>query len=83
MTEWLTEMFPVRKPVIGMLHLSALPGDPGYDTQAGLSAVVDRAKTELDALRNSRFYKVATSLRNMRLRVRRLIASADGARFDH
>ncbi|QEN14691.1 BtpA/SgcQ family protein [Mycolicibacterium sp. ELW1] len=33
-----------------MLHLSALPGDPGFDTRAGLSAVVDRAKEELDAL---------------------------------
>jgi len=43
-------MFPVRKPVIAMLHLSALPGDPGFDSTAGLSAVVDRAKAELAAL---------------------------------
>jgi membrane complex biogenesis BtpA family protein len=33
-----------------MLHLSALPGDPGYDTRAGISAIVDRAKEELACL---------------------------------
>jgi membrane complex biogenesis BtpA family protein len=51
-TTWLDEVFGVRKPVIAMLHLSALPGDPGFDSAAGLSAVVDRAKAELDALQS-------------------------------
>ncbi|KUI39817.1 BtpA/SgcQ family protein [Mycobacterium sp. GA-2829] len=51
MTNWLDEVFAVRKPVIAMLHLSALPGDPGYDSAAGLRAVVDRAREELAALR--------------------------------
>ena len=50
MTTWLTDVFAAPKPVIAMLHLSALPGDPGYDTRAGISAVVARAKEELDAL---------------------------------
>lgn len=50
MSDWLTTVFPVRKPVIAMLHLSALPGDPGFDSTGGLAAVVDRAKYELDAL---------------------------------
>src|ERR1700761_1000050 len=50
MTTWLTDVFKSPKPVIAMLHLSALPGDPGYDTTAGISAVVARAKRELDAL---------------------------------
>jgi membrane complex biogenesis BtpA family protein len=50
MTTWLTDVFESSKPVIAMLHLSALPGDPGYDTRAGISAVVARAKGELDAL---------------------------------
>ncbi len=49
MTNWLTDVFPV-KPVIAMLHLAALPGDPGFDTTAGISAVIDRAKGELEAL---------------------------------
>jgi uncharacterized protein len=51
-TTWLDEVFGVRKPVIAMLHLSALPGDPGYDSKSGLSAVVSRARTELEALQN-------------------------------
>ena len=46
MTNWLADVFPV-KPVIAMLHLAALPGDPGFDTTAGISAVIDRAKGEL------------------------------------
>ncbi|MHA3023052.1 BtpA/SgcQ family protein [Mycobacterium sp. BMJ-28] len=51
-TTWLDEVFGVRKPVIAMLHLSALPGDPGYDTAGGIAAVVDRARAELDALQS-------------------------------
>lgn len=52
MTAWLDDVFAVPKPVIAMLHLSALPGDPGYDTAAGIHAIVDRAKSELDALQS-------------------------------
>ncbi|WP_422747544.1 BtpA/SgcQ family protein [Mycobacterium sp. WMMD1722] len=52
MTSWLDEVFGVRKPVIAMLHLAALPGDPGFDSAAGIRAVVDRAKEELTALRD-------------------------------
>lgn len=50
MPNWLDTMFPVTKPVIAMLHLSALPGDPGFDSTAGISAVVERAARELDDL---------------------------------
>lgn len=50
MTNWLSEVFDAPKPIIAMLHLAALPGDPGYDSKAGISAVVDRAKGELEAL---------------------------------
>lgn len=50
MMTWLDDVFPVQKPIIAMLHLSALPGDPGYDSAAGIGAVVDRAKRELAAL---------------------------------
>lgn len=50
MSNWLDNVFAVERPVIAMLHLSALPGDPGFDSQAGLSAVIDRAKEELAAL---------------------------------
>lgn len=50
MTSWLDDVFQVRKPVIAMLHLAALPGDPGFDSAAGIRAVVERAKQELAAL---------------------------------
>lgn len=50
MPNWLPEVFGTHKPVVAMLHLSALPGDPGYDTAAGISAVVTRARRELAAL---------------------------------
>lgn len=50
MSNWLDDVFGVKKPVVAMLHLSALPGDPGFDTSAGMTAVVDRAKEELAAL---------------------------------
>lgn len=40
------------KPVIAMLHLSALPGDTLYDSQAGMKAVVERARRELHALQD-------------------------------
>lgn len=50
MSNWLDDVFGVKKPVVAMLHLSALPGDPGFDTRAGMIAVVDRAKEELAAL---------------------------------
>jgi membrane complex biogenesis BtpA family protein len=51
-TTWLDEVFNVRKPVIAMLHLMALPGDPAYDSAGGIGAVVDRAREELDALQS-------------------------------
>lgn len=50
MVGWLGEVFAVEKPVIAMLHLAALPGDPGFDSKAGMAAVVDRARSELDIL---------------------------------
>lgn len=52
MVSWLTDMFPAEKPVIGMLHLCALPGDPGFDARAGIEAVVRRARQELAALQD-------------------------------
>ncbi len=50
MKSWLQDMFGVDKPVIGMCHLRALPGDPGYDGAAGMRAVVEDAAANLDAL---------------------------------
>lgn len=50
MPNWLPDTFKTTKPVIAMLHLSALPGDPAYDSKAGIAAVIARAREELAAL---------------------------------
>ncbi len=43
-------MFGVKKPIVSMLHLQALPGDPGFDQKAGMTGAVARAARELEAL---------------------------------
>ncbi len=50
MKSWLRDMFAVDKPVIGMCHLLALPGDPDYDSASGMRAAVDDARANLRAL---------------------------------
>lgn len=50
MTTWLDELFAVRKPVIGMCHLPALPGDPGYDRIGGMARIIDHARREVSSL---------------------------------
>lgn len=52
MVNWLDEVFGVDKPVVGMLHLGALPGDPAFDEKRGMAGVVDAARRELDALQS-------------------------------
>lgn len=49
---WLTEIFGVRKPIIAMCHLIALPGDPGYDVKKGMDWVIERARQDLKALQD-------------------------------
>ena len=52
MNTWLDEVFDVRKPIVGMCHLPALPGDPGYDAPGGMDAVLAHARRELAALQD-------------------------------
>ena len=52
LASWLKSAFGVEKPVIGMCHLTALPGDPHYDRDAGVEAVVERARAELRDLQD-------------------------------
>ncbi len=47
---WLESHFNTPKPIIAMCHLRALPGDPDYDTDAGLPAVIEAARADLRAL---------------------------------
>ena len=47
---WTHEMFGVEKPIIALLHLDALPGDPGYC--GSMDTVLDHARQDLIALQN-------------------------------
>lgn len=47
---WTEDIFKVKKPVIAMLHLLPLPGDPSYDEEGGMEKVINRAERDLDAL---------------------------------
>ena len=47
---WTHEMFGIEKPIIALLHLDALPGDPGYC--GSMDTVLDHARQDLIALQN-------------------------------
>lgn len=50
--KWIKELFNTEKPVIGMCHLHAFPGDPGYDPAGGMNWVYERARGDLLALQD-------------------------------
>lgn len=52
MKTWVEEIFGVKKPIIAMCHLGALPGDPYYEPEGGLKAVLDWARKDLHALQD-------------------------------
>ena len=41
---WMKELFKTDKPVIGLVHLHALPTDPKYDPQSGVEGVLEAAR---------------------------------------
>ena len=47
--------FGVAKPVIGMVHLGALPGAPLHDAERGVSGLVEGARADLMALQTAGF----------------------------
>ncbi|RYH06998.1 BtpA/SgcQ family protein [Tropicimonas sp. IMCC6043] len=47
-------VFATARPVIGMVHLGALPGAPLYDPEAGLEGLVEAARADLEALQTAR-----------------------------
>lgn len=51
-SNWMEELFKVKKPVIAMCHLLPLPGDPYYDEEKGLEAIVERAVHDVKALQD-------------------------------
>lgn len=49
---WTETMFHVKKPIIAMLHLDPLPGDPRWHYGDSMEAVVQHALEDLRALQN-------------------------------
>lgn len=49
---WTKEMFHVKKPIIAMLHLDPLPGDPRFRWGNTMSQVVEHARADLCALQD-------------------------------
>lgn len=49
------KVFQIPKPVIGMVHLGALPGAPLYDAEAGIDGVLRAARADLTALQSAGF----------------------------
>jgi hypothetical protein len=47
---WEQDLFKVQKPIIAMLHLDPLPGDPRYKFDCNMETVVQHAKEDLSAL---------------------------------
>jgi membrane complex biogenesis BtpA family protein len=50
MKKWIKQVFGVNKPVIGMCHMHAMPGDPLYDEIKGMGWVYEQARADLLAL---------------------------------
>jgi uncharacterized protein len=48
--EWIQNVFGTNKPIIAMVHLEALPGDPAYDPEKGMPWVVECARKDTLAL---------------------------------
>ena len=48
-------VFGRKKPVIGMVHLGALPGSPLHDAHGGLQHLVEAAFDDLNALQRAGF----------------------------
>lgn len=57
-TNWLTELTGKPKPIIGMVHLPALPGTPLYDARGGMPAIRDWVRRDLDALQKGGIHAV-------------------------
>lgn len=49
---WTEEMFHTKKPIIAMLHLDALPGDPMYSEKNSMEKTVAHARADLKALQD-------------------------------
>lgn len=47
---WLKDLFATEQPIIGLLHLRPLPGDPFFGPEDTIQGVIEAARTDLLAL---------------------------------
>ena len=47
------KLFPKSKPIIAMVHLSALPGSPLYNSKGGLNLIIENARNDIKALQKA------------------------------
>lgn len=52
---WTKDLFGTDKPIIGMVHLHAMPTDPKYDPNEGVDGVVEAARKDIIALQEAGF----------------------------
>jgi len=50
--DWLEDVFGVKKPIIAMCHMQAMPGDPHFDEKGGMRKVIDMALEDLTNLQD-------------------------------
>ncbi len=50
--KWTEETFKTGKPIIALVHLQPLPGDPLYDARGGMDKVIRMAREDVEALQN-------------------------------
>ncbi len=55
---WLTDLTDAPKPIVGMVHLPALPGSPLYDAAGGMVAIRDWVRRDLAALQDGGIHAV-------------------------
>ena len=48
--QWIQALFGIKKPIVAMCHLHALPGDPAYAAERGMAWVIEQARQDLHAL---------------------------------
>ena len=49
---WIESMFGVRKPIIAMLHMDALPGDPRFRRGTSMREIAAHTRADLEALQD-------------------------------
>lgn len=49
---WLKQVLGTEKAIIAMCHLKALPGDPYYNSEKGMSYILEQAEHDLSALQD-------------------------------